>query len=138
MAEMDELGILQAARALRPYLPQLVGPDSEALDARLAERLAATSRGENVTDALWPLLSEREETLTFAAWVILDAPHYRPPDLQPDHPGERSGLQPLPGDIGPVHADRYVCPNGDYVWYRRVIGTPIPACPTHGPVLVRG
>ncbi len=31
----------------------------------------------------------------------------------------------------PDDAECYVCPLGDYTWYRPHIGTPIPLCPTH-------
>lgn len=31
---------------------------------------------------------------------------------------------------------KYVCPYGDYTWYRQSIGTPIPDCPTHGIPLI--
>lgn len=134
---MDTEEVLEAARVVRPYLPALVGSNADRTDRRIAELLAAAGRGEEVTTELWSALTGTPAITAFVVEVLGDAPHFRPPEWQPRHPrGE--GLELLPGAAGPVaHAGKYVCPRGDYVWYRAGIGTAVPPCPTHGPVLVR-
>jgi hypothetical protein len=132
---MDDEGVLEAARAIRPYLPDLVGPVADQLDRRIAELLAAAAQGENVAAAVRSLLVSQEATGGFVVEVLADAPSYRPPYLQPGYLRSR-GLQPLAGDVGPVlHVGKFACPHGDYVWYRPAVSIPIPPCPSHGPGL---
>ncbi len=131
---MDE-GVLQAARVIRSYLPILVGPAATDVDRQVAELLDA-SEDKNSTAGLRSLLARDEATAAFLAEVLADAPHFRPPDMQPQYliPKTR-GLkwEALPGDPGPiVHAGVYVCPHGDYTWYRPAVGVPVPLCPSHG------
>jgi len=49
----------------------------------------------------------------------------------------RSGIVSSTSDPRPDEAECYVCPLGDYTWYRPHIGTPIPVCPTHDVLLRR-
>jgi hypothetical protein len=140
-ATMDD-ALLEVARAIRPYLPSLVGPEAQELDARIAELLAAAQVDPKRCDALRTLMNSREATAAFADMVLADAPAYRPPEWQPGYqrPQRRGGegMQLPPGDTGPVlPAGRYGCPHGDYVWYRPAVGVPIPRCPTHAQVLER-
>lgn len=37
----------------------------------------------------------------------------------------------------PHPSESYSCPQGDYKWHRRTVGSPIPECPTHQVPLVR-
>jgi CHAT domain len=78
----DREGTLAAARAIQPYLPDLVGPAADELGRQITELLAAASRGENVIEALRSLLARYETTADFVTEVLADAPHYRPPELQ--------------------------------------------------------
>ena len=135
---MDNQGLLEAARSIRHYLPDLVGPAAaDQLDRQVAELLATAGRGENTTAALRSLLNSNSVTKAFVAKVLADAPHYRPHDLQPDYL-RTHGMQPLPGAVGPVlHAVKYSCPHGDYVWYRSAVGVPVKGCPTHHCPLTR-
>jgi hypothetical protein len=135
---MDDEGVLEAGRAIRPYLERLLGPAAPEFDARLAGLLVRASAGEQVGSAVRELLEEDETTADFLSEVLADAPHYRPPYVQPGYLTTRE-ISPLPGEIvEPVrHAGRFECPGGDFVWYRPAVGTPIPPCPTHGPGLVR-
>ena len=133
-------GVLEAARAVRPYLEDLVGRRSAVdLDGRIAAILHQAERGEDVTEPLRELLGGSEGTAAFLAEVLADAPDFRPPDVQPAFAGgPLRGFDPLPGDPDPViHAGKYVCPQGDFVWYRPSVGTPIADCPSHGPVLIK-
>jgi hypothetical protein len=130
---MDD-GVLESARAIRPYLEDLVGPGAHELDERIAGLLAAAARGEDVSTDLWTLLESDEATSAFLEAVLADAPVYRPPAVQPDfrRRSDRT-YQPLAGDVAPVmHAGKFACPRGDYVWYRPAVGVPVPSCPTHG------
>jgi hypothetical protein len=134
---MEAKGVLEAARAVRPYLPELVGPDAGRADRRIADLLAAAGLGEDVAAELWSVLTGTEAIAAFVVEVLDDAPYYRPPEWQPSNP-RGGGLEHLPGPAGPVqHAGKYACPQGDYVWYRAAVGTPVPQCPTHGSILVR-
>jgi hypothetical protein len=49
----------------------------------------------------------------------------------------RRGIVSSTGDPWPDDAECYVCPFGDYIWYRPHVGTPIPVCPTHNVPLRR-
>jgi hypothetical protein len=132
-----EYGLLEAARAIRPYLAELVGPAAASYDGQIAELLASASSGRDVTDQLRTLLNGNEATSSYVDAVLADAPRYRPPAVQPSRLRDQH-YQGLPGDVGPImHAGEYRCPQGDYVWYRPASGVAIESCPTHGPGLVR-
>jgi len=134
--DSDNDGVLEAARAIRPYLKDLVDDPAVAadLDRRIAEQL--TDQGDQMATAstLKALLEEEEDTIWFLNRVLTDKPQYRPPYHQPAY--QRDIVSPA-GDPGPVEADRYSCPCGDYVWYRPDIGTPVPDCPDHHIPLMR-
>jgi hypothetical protein len=133
-----EQGLLEAARVIRPYLPDLVGPEAKRLDGQISELLARADTDDTVTTSLRSLLDQHEATRDFLAEVLADAPRYLPPDLRPDGVRSRDpGLQPLPGPVGPVYADLYSCPYGDFEFYQLALDDPIPPCPTHGPGLTR-
>ncbi len=137
-------GVIEAARAIRPYLPCLLGPSAAAgLDRRLTEELIGLSDGPVTTAAtvgrLRALLEAQEDTAWFLAEVLRDTPEHRPPYHQPRYTRRHTGDTASPaGDPGPVGAARYACPHGDYVWYRPDVATPVPACPTHQAQLARG
>jgi len=101
-AAAAERGLLEAARVIRPYLPDLVGPAADELDRQIGELLAAASSGENVTEALRSLLASHEATADFVAEVLADAPLYRlPPELRPEGLVVRSfDIQSEPPDDG--------------------------------------
>jgi hypothetical protein len=133
---MDE-GLLEAARAVRPYLKELVGPQANTYDGEVATLLAAAEQGIDVTAELESLFESDEATSSFLEAVRTDAPDYRPPKVQPSALRDPS-YQPPPGNVGPIlHSGKYSCPYGDFVWYRATVGADIPPCPTHGPVLSR-
>jgi len=132
-------GILEAARAIRPYLDGLVGPAADELDNDIAALLTRARRGEEVSASLRELMDSRPATRLFLMEVFHDRPYYRPPQIQPDYRTSRSGTpgsHATAGEPEPVRADRYTCPDEDYVWYRPAIGTPIPVCPTHKTSLI--
>jgi len=131
----DDDGVLEAARAIRPYLGDLVGPAvAGMLDRRIADQFTSPANRTDMASRLRTLLEEQEDTAWFLSRVLGDKPLYRPPYHQPTH--QRGIISPA-GDPGLVEADRYACPRGDYVWYRPDIGTPVPDCPTHRISLTR-
>lgn len=132
---VDEEGVLEAGRAIRPYLDDLLDGTAAAagLDRQLAELLSSTAERSDRARRLRDLLDQHADTAWFLAQVLTDAPHYRPPGQQPGYLARAGaeGAGPL-GDPGIVAADRYRCPHGDYVWYRPDISIPVPVCPTPG------
>src|SRR5258708_2305973 len=62
-------------------------------------------------------------------------PHFRPPSHQLVQPRDVPGPA---GQIGRIEAERYACPEGDYVWYRPDVGIQVPECPDHHLPLTRG
>jgi hypothetical protein len=128
----DDDAVIEAARAIRPYLDRLVDtPAAADLDRHLADTLNDRPDQTATAGRLRILLEGKEDTAWFLAEVLADAPHYRPPYQQPRYLQRQRGIPAPAGDPGPVDAPRYTCPHGDYVWYRPDVGTPIPACPTH-------
>jgi hypothetical protein len=130
---MTDDGVRAAARAVRQFLPELVGPEAGRLDAEVAGLLAEPGS----TDRLRRLLDEREGTRAFLGAVLDDAPRYRPPQARPENTKDASGYSPLPGRIGPLAPPRFRCPDGDdYDWWQLSRTDPIPVCDTHGCRLV--
>jgi hypothetical protein len=138
----DDAGVVEAARAIRPYLGRLLDDPDEAarLDQALSQQLNDDQQdGPEIAQLLRVLLDANEDTEWFVEQVLADAPLLRPPYHQ-RRPTTRQadGVPSLDGDVGPIEADRYACPHGDYVdWYRPDVGTPVPRCPTHHAALVR-
>jgi hypothetical protein len=128
---MDE-ALLEAARAIRWYLGDLMGDEAPRFDAEIAALLAAAYTGADITASLRSLLDSHEATGEWVSEVLAD-PLHRPPDYQP---ADTRGFDSLAGLIGPVSAGKYACPQGDFVWYRPAVGVPVPPCGTHGPGLV--
>jgi hypothetical protein len=134
----DDEGVLEAARAIRPYLADLVdSPDAAGeLDRQLAEELGRVSDPSASARRLRILLEQHEDTAWFLDKVLADAPDHRPPYHQPGY-RTRGIASPL-GEAMPIAAARYYCPvRGDYVWYRPDVGTPVPRCPTDDVLLTR-
>ncbi len=116
------------ARAIRPYLSRLVGNDWQAIDGQIGRLLERAESGDEVDAELTELIDATPATQAWAdKFLNRSAPKRR----------VQRSFQPLPGDATPIMAQRFVCPEGDYVWYRPSVGTPIPRCPTHNLLLVR-
>jgi hypothetical protein len=117
--------IRDAARALRGDLPALELRHGDALDGALSELLAAEEAGADVADELLETMRADPRTRTYVDFFFRFGSPPAPEDV------EVRGVSPLPGDPGPVPLAKYSCPMGDYDWYRRAVGQPVPSCPTH-------
>jgi len=129
--DADDEGVLEAARAIRPYLDRLVeSADAAAdLDRQLAGELGQVSDASASARRLRILLEQHEDTAWFLDRVLADAPDYRPPYHQPGH--RTRGIASPAGEVMPIAAAQYNCPVcGNYVWYRPDVGTPVPRCRT--------
>jgi hypothetical protein len=124
----NDESILDAARAIRPFLQELVPLEAAELDKHLADLLAQAVQGEKVTNKIVKGLSNRDSTREWVAQFLKEG---APPVSR------ASGSLPPPGDPKPVLAPKYVCPQGDYTWYQMSAGSIIPSCPTHHVSLVR-
>ncbi|NET34884.1 MAG: hypothetical protein F6K19_23150 [Cyanothece sp. SIO1E1] len=110
--------ILEGARSIRPYLPELVGNEYLKLDQKVASLLNQANQGQPVHDLLLDLLKSYQATYNWMAEFL--------------GPQQNSkGFEQLPGSSGLTSALKYTCPYNDYTWFRRTIGSPIPTCPTH-------
>ena len=134
--------ILEAGRAIRPYLTTLLGTDADRVDANLAELLARADRSA-VASAIEDVLERDAATRQWvsAFWRIGGMPPevvvavY--PDLDP-RAAERQvratvlGGGGLPGDpVAALPGKRYACPRGDFAWYRLDAAEEVPECRTH-------
>ncbi|PSB24756.1 hypothetical protein [Stenomitos frigidus] len=121
--QFDPEAILECARSIRPALPALLGSEAALVDRQLADLLTQAKAGQPVGTQILELLQSDPRIRNWAAEFL--APHQI-----------SKGFEPLAGRSGDVSAAKYVCPDGDYVWYRRTTGEQMPSCPTHG-ALVR-
>jgi hypothetical protein len=125
----DDDIILEAARSIRSYLHQLIPESADAVDLELAEHLEeAPTEKKNVNSLIIGTLRMHEPT---REWLLSFLADHQPPEVT-----RAFTYQGTPGDPVPVAARKYICPQGDYNWYRMSAGTPIPSCPTHGLALV--
>jgi hypothetical protein len=102
---VNDVTILEAAAAIRPYLLQLVGANAQTLEEELVNLLSAARRGEEVDDRILANLQLYRAT---AEWTANFFDTGRPPE------------------IAELTEKGY-----DFVWYRRAAGQPLPECPTH-------
>jgi hypothetical protein len=117
-----------AARAVRPYLAKLVD-DPDTVDDRLVE-LLRQEPSPNSDAGLTAVFDE----VGLVDWVASFLQNGVPPEAWRD---PERGLSLLPGTGAPISADRFVCPvDGNYVFYRRMIGQPVPKCLDDGARLV--
>jgi hypothetical protein len=126
--------VLQAAREIRPYLPELLtSADLERVVHRLEQAIAAAQDQPDQSDTIRGLLSETELT---REWMRLY--------LEEGKPAAEiltiiRTYKPLPGKAGAIASPRYRCPVASchQTWYRRAANADIPDCPIHGVKMVR-
>lgn len=118
--------ILEAARVLRSYLPDLIGDEAEAVDAGLASAVAAQKPDMISAADIVELVRTDPRT---RKWMdeYLDAE-----DENTRMAVLRTFSQPS-GNPDPIPSQKYVCPiDCDTVWYRQFAGQDIPICETNG------
>ncbi len=117
---MRPSNLLKAATSIRQFLPELLGEKASEVDEQLANLLVRCQDGEPLENQITSLLASHETT---RQWMR--------DFLAPDAARTRNrGYSSLPG-IASVSAPKYVCPEGDYIWYCLDSNGPIPLCPTH-------
>jgi hypothetical protein len=124
-----EVTIIDAAKAIRPYLSDLLSAGADRVDGRLAELLspgAPADKEQSIRD----LLGSEPETRDWTAAFLELA---EPPEV---HAYRERGVasERMPGVLGPVEpirAKRFECPHRDMLFYRRYVGQPVPLCVTH-------
>jgi hypothetical protein len=129
-------GVFAAARRVRPYLSELVGPDARDFDAQLARVLNEERPGLDSERRVRELLGRRLETSMFLEAVLDDEPFFRPPKWRTDEL-KAAGYAPPPGSHRPPPADLFRCPRGDFEFLRPDVGSPVPECPSHHGALAR-
>lgn len=123
--------VLEAARAIRPFLPEMKGlANPEDVDRRLVLLLRAAGEGIDVEGQVVDLLRANPSTHD---WAIKFIEFGVPPGTdQVLKGGGGAGYQVPPGRAAPVRASRYECPvDGLFAWYRRTAMDEIPDCRDH-------
>jgi hypothetical protein len=118
--------ILEAARAARAYLPELIPDDHAEVDRELAALLRDVDRDPGAVDRI---LAVFEDHVELKEWTAAFMERGYPEDVAEEierYDGE------LPGRGIDLPGTKFVCPQGDYAWYRRMVGQAVPEeCPTH-------
>ena len=120
----DPVDILEAARTIRPLLPDF--PEFTArtvwvIDQQLSAYLNQPEADERTTAR--PILDLLQSYPATQTWLV---------NFLFTEPNEKgSAYQPLPGRPSLQRAAKYICPIGnDYTWYQ-TSDDDIPVCPTH-------
>jgi len=121
---LEEQEVLDAARAIRPHLPDLVGDKAGEMDEQLQRLLTRSEAGETVKIDILRVLSQQDATRQWANDLL------KVPQRDRSYEG-------LPGKVQKVSVPKYVCPRGDGTpWYRFSIGDQVPLCPNHHIALI--
>ena len=121
---MEEQEVLDAAQAIRPHLPDLIGEEADQVDRQLEQLLTRAETGEKVKIDILRLLSRRDTTREWANRLLKVPQQYR-------------SYERPPGRLQRVSVPKYVCPEGDGApWYRFTVGDQVPLCPNHNVLLV--
>jgi hypothetical protein len=117
--------IFEAARSIRPYLAQLLNPEAaQTMDEQLSELLAQIQpEPTTVSQRILKLLSSQETTREWIKKFLQDKVL---PEIEKSY---EPTLSPTPTPVSGLI--KYACPYGDFVWYQRQVGEPIPNCRTH-------
>lgn len=115
--------VLEAARVIRLYLPDLLGAEAETVDRALAELLARAESGEVVDNQILELLADRDATREWTQQFLKDKV---PPPVMRNY-------DPLAGSVSRIDANTFVCPMAgcNTVWYRPRAGIEPPLCQNH-------
>lgn len=115
--------VLEAARVIRLYLPDLLGAEAETVDRTLAELLTKTESRETVDNQILELLAERDATRKWTQKFLKDK--VPPPVMR--------SYDPLAGSVSCIDANTFACPTAgcNAVWYRPKAGIDPPLCEVH-------
>lgn len=120
--------IVAGVQALLPRLPDLLGGEAEDMRHELHTLLVQLQAGQKTEAQVLAVLDRQASTRQWFAEYIQSQPdepeRLRPQDKLPDLPV--ASTIPL-----------FRCPQGDYEWFRPVLGIPIPLCPFHHVPLVQ-
>lgn len=115
--------VLEAARIIRLYLPNLLGAEAETVDRALAELLVRAESGEAVDNQILELLAESNATREWTRQFLIDK--IPPPVMR--------SYDPLAGSVSVIDANTFVCqvPGCPQIWYRPKAGIDPPLCQEH-------
>jgi hypothetical protein len=115
--------VIEAARVIQPYLPDLLGAEATTVDQALAALLAKAAAGEAVDNPILELLAERDTTREWAQKFLIDK---MPPPVMRTY-------DPLAGSQSVIDANTFVCtvPACPRIWHRPKAGITPPLCPEH-------
>ena len=131
---IDNARIASAAKALVDNAPEIFGASAvpEALLADLAPLIvAASGSDEPARRAANRIVETVSKNDVARDWMRTELVGHV------EGGGQLRIFEQIPGASGTIHADAYVCPQGDYTWYLPMVGVPVPVCPTHNVALVR-
>jgi hypothetical protein len=109
--------LLELARTIRPYLPDLVAEQAPGYDRQIASLLSLANSGADVSDQVTEILTRAPAIRNWIGLVIEDDLR-RPPEFQGREEALQAerGFDPLPGSGEPIDAQKYICPeDGNYV-----------------------
>jgi hypothetical protein len=109
----------EAACSILPFLSKLL-PEAEAkvIDQKLSNLLAQAKTGQPIDNLILDVLAAHDTT---REWLS----EFLEGKQQSKH---LKNLDFLPGEVSIVNADKFVCPQGDYIWYRPRVGIEPPHC----------
>jgi hypothetical protein len=114
--------ILELARSIRPYLPELLPqPTAAELDQTLADLLAQADSNPSVPLLIQKHLRSHDTTREWANQFLGN----------PKFAGTYRQYNPLAGQPSDVSATTFKCPQCDHTWDRPRIGMQPPPCPIH-------
>ena len=123
--------ILEGARSIRPHLTRLLGEEGDSVDSELAQLLKQAQDGHQVDTLILRVLARRDPT---REWL---AEYLKGKHSQEEEDSQTKSYEPLAGLISALPSSRYQCPQGDYEWYQRSAGIPVPECPINHIPLVQ-
>ena len=120
--------VLEAARVIRLYLPDLLGTEAKTVEHVLANLLAKAESGEITDNQILELLAERDATREWTRQFLSDK--VPPPVMR--------SYDPLAGSQSVVDANTFVCevPGCTRIWYRPKEGIEPPICQEHKKPLI--
>jgi hypothetical protein len=129
----DDSELFAAARAVRPFLADLIPQHAVAVDRELAAALLSSDPDEVRLDRIESVFGAHDSLTDWIGQFL--AAGAIPPEVH--EIVTRAGYKGLAGDNPPIPGTRFVCPNGDYEVSVLRRGQYIRPCPTCGLRLVQ-